>query len=151
MSNYRGHLLGGLGVYALAVVFLSLKGASFSTHMYLLSATLSGALFPDIDIKSKGQRLFLKILVLLLLFCLVMQAYIPFVMLLMIALFSCIIPHRGLFHNFGFIMILTALIALFMGYVVPAKAFIIFQMSSFFLAGVVSHLILDKGCKKAFH
>ena len=150
MANFKGHLFGGLLFYVLASFVFSLGSVAWTTHIYWLSATLAGSLFPDIDIKSKGQRLFLKVLLLLLILCLFLQAYIPVVMILFFSLVPLIVPHRGFFHDIGFVAVLCAFVDLILIFVVPAKAKTIIVTSLFFLLGVISHLLLDKGFKGTF-
>ena len=82
MPQYKSHLIGGLIFYGIILFIFSLGKVAWTTQIYWLSATLAGSLFPDIDIKSKGQHLFFKILLLLLILCLFLQAYIPVVMIL---------------------------------------------------------------------
>lgn len=150
MPNFKGHLFGGLLFYGIVLFLFSLGKVSWTTQLYWLSATLAGSLFPDIDIKSKGQHLFLKILLLLLILCLFLKAYIPVVMILLLSLVPLIIPHRGLFHDLGFIGVLCALMDLVLIFLIPAKAKTIIVTSLFFILGVTSHLILDKGFKGTF-
>ncbi|MGC2310143.1 MAG: hypothetical protein WA432_00805 [Candidatus Babeliaceae bacterium] len=61
MPSYKGHLLGGLVVYSIALLFMATT-LSWLTKGEWLLCTLFGALFPDIDIKSKGQKLFYALL-----------------------------------------------------------------------------------------
>lgn len=151
MSNYRGHLIGGIGAYVAAVFLLSLSTIAVSSHLVWFLATMAGALFPDIDVRSKGQHLFLSILLLLLILCLFLQAYVPVVMILFFSVLPIIIPHRSLFHDLGFVGFLSTGVALFLIYVLPDRAETILSTSLFFLLGVVSHLLLDKGFKKTFY
>lgn len=151
MSNYRGHLIGGIGAYAAVVCVLSLSTIAVSSHLVWFLATLAGALFPDIDVRSKGQHLFLSILLLLLILCLFLQAYVPVVMILFFSTLPIVIPHRGLFHDLGFVGFLSGAVALFLIYLLPAKAESIVTTSLFFHLGVISHLLLDKGFKKTFY
>lgn len=150
MPNFKGHIFGGLLFYGLVLFLFSLTKTGWTTQLYWLAATLAGALFPDIDIRSKGQHLFLKILFLLLILCLFLQAYIPVVMLLFFSLLPIILPHRGLFHDLGFIAILCAGVDLVLIFVIPTKARTIIVTSLFFVLGVLSHLLLDKGFKGTF-
>lgn len=150
MPNFKGHLFGGLLFYGIAVMLFSLAKVSWTTQLYWLSATLAGSLFPDIDIKSKGQHLFLKILLLLLILCLFLKAYIPVVMILVLSLVPLVLPHRGLFHDLGFIAILCGVIDLILIFLVPHAAKTIIVTSLFFMLGVGSHLLLDKGFKGTF-
>ncbi len=150
MSQFKGHVLGGLVAYGAVVFLFSLTTVPLATHLQWIIATFAGALFPDIDIKSKGQHLFLKILLLLLILCLFLHAYIPVVLVLIFSLLPLIIPHRGLFHDLSFIVLITAAIDLVLIFVLPYKGETIITTSLFFLLGVFSHLLLDKGVKKTF-
>ena len=60
MSNYRGHLIGACIVYSVIIFVLSFHTKSFITLTEWLLCTLLGSLFPDIDTKSKGQKLFYR-------------------------------------------------------------------------------------------
>ncbi|MBA3751821.1 metal-dependent hydrolase [Candidatus Dependentiae bacterium] len=150
MPNFRGHLLGGVGAYICALFVFQHTSFSLIEHSSWLSATLAGALFPDIDIKSKGQRLYLKVLTLVLLVCLCLQAYIPLIMVLALFFSSLIMPHRGLFHDLWFISGVVIVTDLFLVVFIPQRNEEIAIVSLFFLLGVVSHLTLDKGIKKTF-
>ncbi len=150
MPNYKSHLIGGLLFYGLVLFLFSLSKVAWTTHLYWLTATLAGSLFPDIDIKSKGQRLFLKVLLLLLLLCLFLQAYVPVIMILCFSLIPLIVPHRGLFHDMGCIAVMCGLTDLILIFIVPAKSKTIIVTSLFFMVGVLSHLLLDKGFKGTF-
>ena len=150
MSNYKGHLAGGLVAYIVAILILSLAQIGFSHQFQWFVATLAGALFPDIDIRSKGQRLFLEIMVLLLIGCLFLHAYIPIVFLLICGLLPLVVPHRGIFHDLGFILALVSLVSLFLVLVVPENTTTILSTAAFFLLGACSHLVLDVGFKKTF-
>ncbi len=151
MSNYRGHLIGAVAAYAAVVFMLSLSSMNVGNHLVWFLATMAGALFPDIDVRSKGQHLFLSILLLLLVGCLFLQAYIPVVMILFFSVLPVIIPHRTIFHDLGFVGVLAGCVTLALIYYVPGKAETIVSTSLFFLLGVISHLVLDKGLKKTFY
>lgn len=151
MPNYKGHLIGGIASY-LAVIFLcSLGSVPFVKHLSWGIATLAGSLFPDIDVRSTGQRLFLQVLLLLLLLCLFLQAYVPVIIVLVFSFLPLIIPHRGLFHDLSFILMVTGLLALFLISFMPASTEMIASSLFFFLLGVISHLVLDKGVRKTFY
>lgn len=151
MSNFKGHLVGGLVAYISAIFLLSLGHIALVHHVQWLVATLAGALFPDIDIRSKGQRLFLQILALLLIGCLFLQAYIPVIFILICGLLPLVVRHRGLFHDIGFIIALTGLVSLFFVMILPERSSTVLSTAFFFLLGTFSHLVLDKGLKKAVY
>ena len=58
MPNYKGHIVGGTVTYL--VVLQVIKHAQPNIHVVLqgLVFCLLGSLFPDIDVKSKGQKIF---------------------------------------------------------------------------------------------
>jgi len=61
MPGYKGHLVGGTVAYGLlffGLVGVVVKQPSMLTAGEWLLFALAGSLFPDIDIKSKGQKYF---------------------------------------------------------------------------------------------
>ncbi len=150
MSMFKGHIIGGLFAYAATVFLFSLGSYSLIQHSAWFIATLAGSLFPDIDIASKGQRLFLKVFVLLLLLFLFLHWYIPIVLLLIFCVLPIVIPHRSLFHDLRFIGIVMLGVSFFLVVLLPAKVNLIISCGLFFLLGVISHLMLDKGFKGTF-
>lgn len=151
MSMYRGHLVGGLVFYLIFMVICSVWQNRLIFSISGLVATLAGSLFPDIDVRSSGQNLFLKLLLLMMILCLFLQASVPLSLLLVFSFLPLIFPHRGLFHDLYFI---GALLVLFSGsliYALPSHWQTVVVLSCFFFLGVISHLVLDKGMKKTFH
>lgn len=151
MSMYRGHLVGGLAAYLLVIVGWGMYTSTFQHYFPGLIATLAGSLFPDIDIYSQGQRLFFKILFLLIVFCLFMQASLPLMLLLGFSVLPIVFPHRGLFHDAVFVAVLIVTAAGSLLYLIPHNTESILLISLFFYVGVISHLVLDKGFKKTFY
>jgi len=80
MPNYKGHLAGGVVTYCVVLCALVGTAPSFMTAGEWLLFTLAGALFPDIDIKSKGQKYFYY-LVLPFLCCCMERTFSAFIML----------------------------------------------------------------------
>lgn len=147
---YKGHLVGGLASYFVIIILLSVLKVNFGYYFLGLVAALAGSLFPDIDISSQGQKLFLKLLLLVLVLCLFLKASLAVIALLAFSLLPIILPHRGLFHDFMFILFLTGIVGAFCIYSMPEKCDLIFSLLFFFLIGVLSHLVLDKGVRKTF-
>src|SRR5882724_10040377 len=59
MPGYKGHLVGGAAVYVLFLCcIIGVVKPSLLMASEWLIFTLAGALFPDVDIKSKGQKYF---------------------------------------------------------------------------------------------
>ncbi len=151
MSMYRGHLLGGFAAYLAVIVLYGIWQDTFAHNFHGLLATLAGSLFPDIDIRSKGQRLFLKLLFIAVVFCLFLQASFPLMMLLIFSVLPIIFPHRGLFHDTIFVFTLSAFVAGSLIYIMPENSYTILTLFFFFYVGVISHLVLDKGMKRTFY
>lgn len=148
---YRGHLVGGLAAYFLIILLYSLFVGAFVHNFPGLIATLAGSLFPDIDIYSKGQRLFLKLLFIVLVICLFFRASIPLSIFAIFSLLPIIFPHRGLFHDTLFVGTLSLCGAGWLIYLMPHHVYLIMSIACFFFVGVLSHLLLDKGFRKTFH
>lgn len=151
MSMYRGHLVGGLIFYLILMVICSVCQNRLVFSLSGLVATLAGSLFPDIDVRSSGQNLFLKLLLLVMILCLFLQASVPLSLLLIFSFLPLIFPHRGLFHDLYFISVFVILFSGSLVYAMPSSWRTIVMIALFFLLGVISHLILDKGMKKTFH
>ena len=151
MSMYRGHLVGGFVAYIMSTAAMSLVHSMFLPSLAGLIAALAGSLFPDIDIQSKGQRLFLKLLFLLILGCFLFRASIPLITLLLFSVLPIILPHRGLFHDAFFVLVLTCLAMAFVLYILPDRVDKVVPVMVFFYVGVISHLVLDKGFRKTFY
>ncbi len=145
MPGYKAHIVGGVVTFA---------AVSFVLNNYLqpvpavafqwLGATILGALFPDVDIKSKGQGIFYKgMLVCLVLLLWKRQAYL-FVIMSFLALVPVLVRHRGLFHQVWFVILMPLGIAFLVGQSFPIQSVVLLQAACFFSAGALSHIILDR-------
>ncbi|MFA6066145.1 MAG: metal-dependent hydrolase [Candidatus Babeliaceae bacterium] len=148
MPSYKGHLLGSFCAYTITIFIFSLCYLPLSYHAEWLLCTILGGLFPDIDIKSKGQKIFYRILFVMVCFVIAQK---KFYILALLALFSCVplmVKHRGLTHNITFVVaVLGSIIigtALFSPHLVDA----VIKDAFFFLVGAISHIWLDFGFKK---
>jgi len=146
MPNYKGHLAGGTVAYS--VLFLLLCNSikpSFITAGEWLVCTLAGALFPDIDIKSKGQKYFYRIVLLLFIVLIIQNQLKLLAGCSVIATIPMLARHRGLFHRMWFIVSLPLVIWICVALISPQLSTIVFFDAIFFLAGALSHLWLDLG------
>lgn len=152
MSNYKGHLLGGACVYLIMVYIVS----SYYSHPSLpialewLLFCLAGSLFPDIDVKSKGQNYFYWIVFGLLIFLFVMERWKLMAFAGLIAVIPQLVRHRGIFHRVWFIILLPAVLALILYLYIPHYKNNIFFDTIFFIAGALSHVWLDLGLRRMF-
>ncbi len=150
MPGYKGHVAGGL------LIFFALFAATRSyvepgTAVWLFLFTLIGALFPDIDTKSKGQKWFYRILFLVLIVLLVLQQFIFFAVLALVLGLPLVVDHRGLFHRLWFIVTLAGVVV---GLLDWYQIFFLRDAllpALFFIAGAASHLVLDVGLLQALH
>jgi hypothetical protein len=151
MPNYKGHLAGGFIAYTVTIgILLAYCQPTFFTAVEWLLFTLAGALFPDIDIKSKGQKLFYWILLIIFVFLMLRKHFEILAVLSIIAITPLLVKHRGVFHRLWFVVSIPALAAFCLSMYVPTYASIIFFDTIFFIAGAISHLWLDMGFKKMF-
>lgn len=108
MSSYKGHLFGGVLFY---IPFAFLLGILFDYDalpawqyaiqlLILFGITLLFALFPDVDIKSKGQKIFYWIFFLLDLMLIVSGLWREAAFLGLFAMTPLISKHRGWTHSF---------------------------------------------------
>ena len=150
MPDYRTHIAGGVAAYALLLAIpLYLFGKHFDLDItllaWLLICAIAGALFPDIDIKSKGQMIFGKVAALLIVAGLLLQNWLFLSSLSIILLFPLIVHHRSVTHQLWFVLTvplcMPILAALFSkNFIAPA-----FWGYLFFAAGATSHILLDFG------
>ena len=149
MAGYRKHA-GVAALCSLAGILLSngntrlIELLSINSLACIVAGTLGG-LFPDIDIKSKGQQLLYAILIPLLI-TVVLAGQIFFTILLgALAVIPPLLPHRGITHNPLFTIIAPLggpfLVSVYMPEYGPFALMLYF----FFVIGALSHLILDYG------
>lgn len=149
MPGYRGHLVGGLATFF--VIHLLTRATSFDSFTSLkfsvaaLICTLIGALFPDIDTISIGQRILYITLAVTAVGAIFFHNW---KLLGLVGLF-CAIPlilhHRGIMHSIWFLSTVPLLVFLGISQVVPWHISFSFALYGYFLAGALSHLILDFG------
>lgn len=145
MPNYRGHLVGGLAVYCIVLAVLVGFIPSVVTGFEWLLFTLAGALFPDIDIKSKGQKYFYYLVFIALVVLMYQQKFRVASCFSFFAITPMLTKHRGIFHNPFFVVALPLSILMAMSMLFPALSWPLFFDTIFFIAGSLSHLFLD-GC-----
>ncbi len=145
MPGYKGHLIGGAIAFACVIVGVSYwQKPSFFLAMHYFVCSLLGSLFPDVDTKSRGQGIFYRTLLMVLAFLLFNGEHYFFVILSLLGLAPLLVGHRGLFHKPSFLIIIPLLIfsiCFFCGLVNPQIGF---GYAIFFIAGSLSHIILDK-------
>jgi len=143
MPGYRAHLVGGVVAYGITLSLLvSYCSSVFLAAEWLLFA-LAGSLFPDVDTKSKGQKLLYQILFIILIVLALQRKFFPAAVISILAIIPLVVRHRGLFHRFWFVVCLPLLAAAAIGFYAPQYARIVIFDAIFFIAGAISHLFLD--------
>lgn len=147
MSNYKAHVWGGVAAYGIILyLFLLLHILDHPSLFQLLFwfiCVIAGSLFPDIDIKSRGQQYFYRLLFLVLLFCMNIKHFTAVCACGVIAIVPLLVKHRGLFHQLWFLISAPFLLSFFLIQLFPYQKTNILTGILFFVIGCVSHLWLD--------
>src|SRR3989304_1078376 len=98
MPRYKSHLVGGVAAFGIVAWTFGHYRASMLTLAELLGCALLGSLFPDIDTKSKGQKIFYCMMLILLLYFFIQGRRIPLAMAAIVGTMPLIVRHRGVFH-----------------------------------------------------
>lgn len=147
MPNYKGHLACGVVIYLL-IIFCCMPVIKMATMFEWLFFVCAGALFPDIDTKSKGQRLFFVLLACAFAFLLIQKKVYAAALLAIAACAPLIAHHRGIFHNVWFLTFFIVCTGLSLAYLLPQYRVIVLYDTFFFWLGVFSHLLLDRGLRR---
>jgi hypothetical protein len=152
MPGYRGHLAGGAVTYGFLFFALHSLQPTFSTAMCWFFMTCAGALFPDIDIKSKGQKYFYWAILAFLVWSIMRFKQIAsserfdiVAGTAVLALIPLLVRHRGVTHQQWFIISMSCAVWMIMMGFFPHHARSIFVYLLFFCAGALSHIWLDRG------
>lgn len=151
MPGYKGHLMGGAVTYCAL-----LYGVTFYCAPTLLTGiewflfALAGSLFPDVDVKSKGQHYFYWIIFALFIYLVMLQRWKMVVFASFFAMLPLLVRHRGIFHRAWFIIFLVTMSAIAIGLYFPKHGQRLWLDALFFLAGALSHLWLDLGLRRMF-
>jgi len=143
MPGYRTHLMGGVLAYGFTLWLLKDSCNSLLLAAQWLLFALAGALFPDVDTKSKGQKMLYQILFIILVILALERKFFAMGVISILSLIPLIVRHRGLFHNFWFVLGLPAVVALLLSWYAPTHTRLILLSAVFFTVGGISHLFLD--------
>ncbi|RKY61027.1 MAG: hypothetical protein DRP95_03435 [Candidatus Latescibacterota bacterium] len=156
MSSYRGHLRGGVFFFGLAWLGLwgiyrsGLVGDAFVEAfrgwrvLPLLAVSLVMALWPDVDITSKAQKFFYRVLIGVDIGLLLGKRYQEAAVLGLLAMVPIVSRHRGWTHTIWAAILVPAPLLLLPMYL---EGKVIWAGLPYYLAGLVgyvSHLILDR-------
>lgn len=148
MPNYKGHLFGGVVGFGIVVFLCSLHVAPCTQLVEWLVCVLAGSLFPDIDTKSKGQKIFYILLCIIMIICGIYKKFKLLAGFALGGMLPLLVKHRGLFHNLWFIVMVVFIAVIYTTNVYPYAYTRIVYDAGFFLLGVMSHLYLDVGMRR---
>ncbi len=146
MPGYKGHLVGG--ALAFGVLFFLARlvvQPTWLTTAEWLGFALLGSLFPDIDIKSKGQKIFYWFVMVLFIVLIAQRRFQLLSYVSILAVIPMLARHRGLFHRLWFIIGMPTVAAALIVNCSPKYATPVFFDTLFFIGGAISHLWLDLG------
>ena len=144
MPGFRGHLAGGTVTYLAILHSMNLSAMTPAVIISGFVFCLIGSLFPDVDIKSKGQSLFYKIALVVLCCFLWYERTDLFIGLSLLATVPLLVKHRGLFHQLWFLIFISISTGLVIGSFHAQFSVWAMKNALFFLAGAISHIVLDK-------
>lgn len=150
MPCYKTHLAAGFGTFivfwpATSTIF---KDSSYADIGICLGLSLLGSVFPDIDTKSKIQRLFYTLAPIPLLIFLLKAHWELFFITAFLCMVVGILQHRTITHRISFIALFPALIVLYIGHNHPPLFMVLTRFYIFFLTGAISHIVLDRSISK---
>jgi len=146
MPGYKGHLVGGVIVYGLLFFgLMSIVRPSMLTSCEWLLFALAGSLFPDIDIKSKGQKYFYYVIFLFFIVLAMRQRFEVLTCFSFVAIVPMLARHRGIFHSPRFVIAIPLILWIMVAVSMPKISGQFFFDILFFITGALSHLWLDFG------
>ena len=152
MPNYKTHLAGDFcAAFCTLALVTSYNLYQFSHDPLMLAwylcCALAGSLFPDVDIKSKGQRLFYFLICILSIIIILKQQWHVLSVMTLVMFFPLMVPHRGITHQTWFVVMVPLIVPCVAAALNPRLLLPAFVGYLFFVAGALSHLILDFGLK----
>lgn len=156
MAGYKGHVAGaavfGLGYVAVLIYAFSVDAAyrQFSVlervgyPLVLIVLTLLFGLWPDVDINSKGQRLFYSIFFVTDLFLIVTEQFRVAAYLGLVALLPVLSTHRGWTHTWWAMLLIPSPLLILPYLHVPERPLIGLPFYGAAVTGYFSHLLMDE-------
>ena len=147
MPNYKAHLVGGVVSFGLVLWVTSLipvLAVPLDSLVWAFSLTLLGSIFPDIDIPSKMQRIFLMSSTGGILAALLSHNTRFFSFLAVTVLFVSFLTHRTITHKPLFLAGLGLVPTLAVCYFSQNHTFLAFGLYLYFTVGCLSHILLDR-------
>jgi len=144
VACYKKHVLFGCIGYGFILAVWRPGFVSLLQISEWLLCMVVGSLFPDIDIKSKGQTLLYGLFFIMISGLLLLNNLCGAALLGLAICVPLLVKHRGLFHTAWFLALMFSGITALLIFVCPYTERMRLMHDMFFcIAGVVSHLVLD--------
>ena len=158
MAGYRGHVAGGVVTCFIAHFIADTIFTKFFISIHNVPKHLAiafifcilGSLFPDIDVKSVGQRIFYTLMTVAIFFSIFHHKWEALVALSLVSPFPLLVNHRGIIHTIWFVSLAPLCIPLLMKQTNPSWVLQSWIAYYYFVSGALSHLLIDFGPRKTF-
>lgn len=149
MPSYKTHVIGGVASF----IFLHLVATKLFAYVQptpknfavAFIACVAGSLFPDIDTKSVGQRIFYSLMTIPIAYAILSQHWKMLAGLSIISLFPLLSNHRGVTHTLWFITLVPPMMTFWLVGAYPSLTKTLWVGCVYFIIGAFSHLVLDLG------
>src|SRR3990170_939665 len=109
MPNYRWHIAAGVCSFVLLLSLVGFPDQALTAIQWLIWS-IAGALFPDVDTTSRGQKIFYRFLFLPLIVLLLQGQWEFFILFTLLAFIPFLVRHRGIFHRSWFVIIFVSML-----------------------------------------
>lgn len=150
MAQGNEHMIGGVAIWLITAYILRNSITSISVLSLYLVCAIAGSLFPDIDVKSKGQKFFYGLMAPVYIFLFLQRQYALCFLVGICAILPVMSRHRGLFHCWWFVASFACIWGLSFIRIFPFYTDNISVATIFFILGSFSHLWLDFGFIRMF-
>lgn len=150
MPKYKTHLAGGLVTFFILFLIMHYTRISNNNILLYLGSCLLGSLFPDIDTKSKIQKILYICLFLSIAFSVFIQEWHIAAVIGLLALIPITVNHRSITHRIWFIVFVPFFIPILVFHYNKNMLHPAFFSYLFFVGGAISHIMLDFGFIRAF-
>lgn len=144
MPSYRTHLI--IGFISYVAIVSALPPSYLATDVIIegLLSCLIGSLFPDIDTKSNGQKIFYSLWLALLIYLVFVASWFLVGILAIIGILPLLSVHRGIFHSICFLIALGCIGVTIALKFELARRLVLCTNTLFFVAGCMSHVFADR-------
>ena len=148
MPNYKSHLFAAVCTFLIIFTIFLYKKVTLFVGAQLLLCLVLGALFPDIDTKSKGQKIFYRLFFAVLILLFVKHRFFESAFFALIVFLPLLVKHRGLFHNLWFVTFVSFVPYFYCSLYMPKYCTSMLLHTVFFVIGIITHLWLDLGLRR---